>query len=123
MTAISDRAYPRVADGASDGTQWVIGGCSRREARARAAAACAAPGWTLCLTPAALRPMREQCAAAGHPAEQCVCWRHGEDWYQRCAAGTPGAIAAWRIDRRARNACWRALRTLTARRARHGRAR
>lgn len=76
---------------------WVIGG-SRRQARA--AAGCVAAGWTLTVTAHAVRSLRAWCAAAGHPPDRCVCWRRGEDWYEPCAVGTPGAITAWRVDRR-----------------------
>ncbi|MCA1701116.1 MAG: hypothetical protein LC790_20335, partial [Actinobacteria bacterium] len=65
---------------------------------------------------AALLPVtRAQCAASSHPAERCVCWRPGEDWYDRCAPGAPGSVAAWRVEPRAAVRCWRALQNLAAR--------
>jgi len=104
-----------------DEAQWVLGTASRREARVCAAREISAPGWTLRVVAATVRPIsRAQCAASGHPAEHCVCWCRGEDWYQLCEPVDPGACVAWRIEPRAAVRRWRALRGL---RARIGRAR
>jgi len=99
-----------------DDAQWVLGTASRRKARACAAHATSAPGWTLCAVATAVRPIsRAECAANDHPAEQCMCWRRGEDWYQRCTLAEPGALIAWRVQPRAAVRRWRALRQLPGR--------
>lgn len=103
-----------------DDAQWVLGAASRREARACAARATSALRWTLSVVQTAVRPIsRVECAANDHPAEQCMCWRRGEDWYQRCTPTDPGALVAWRVQPRASVRRWRALKQLPARLPRH----
>jgi hypothetical protein len=96
----------QLAAGRSNDVRWVLATCARRDARARVAHDSATRGWTLRVAAAAFRPLtRSQCAASGQPAERCVCWRAGEDWYDRCAPEDPDAVAAWRVEPRAAVRC------------------
>lgn len=107
---------PTLAVRRGDNAQWVLGTASRREARTCAAREISAPRWTLRVVAATVRPIsRAQCAANDHPAEHCVCWCRGEDWYQLCTPVDPDARVAWRIEPRPAARGWRALRELPAR--------